>query len=270
MIGVFNAELRRLLSRRLLRVLFGLLILGFVIAGTIVFFNSSNDPVSAESIRGPVVAEAQLDDRFVLEDFLEVAEEISGLFVLFFIILGATAIGAEWNNRNLTVTLTFEPRRGLLLTSKLLAVILVAFVGAVLLELVLLACMLPAAFFRGTTEGVDGAWWADYIATILRAGGVAAFAATLGLSIATIGRNTAAALGVAFVYFAILESLLRAWKPQWAEWLIGDNIAIAASGESGEFDLLEHGPGRAAIVLAFYGAVAYLVSLAFFRRRDIA
>ena len=270
MMSSFNAELRRLLSRRLLRILFALLILGFVIAGTVTFFNSSNDPVSPEIISSPVVAEAQLDDRFVLEDFLEVAEEINGLFVLFFIVLGATAIGAEWNNRNLTVTLTFEPRRGVLLGAKLAAAVLVAFVGALLLELVLLACMLPAAFLRGTTEGVDGSWWADYFVTILRAGGLAAFGATLGFSIATLGRNTAAALGASFVYFAILESLLRAWKPQWSDWLIGDNLAIVASGESSGFEAPEYGPGRAAIVLFAYGAIIYLVSLVFFRRRDIA
>lgn len=267
MMGAFDAELRRLLSRRLLRILFALLILGFVIAGTVTFFSSSNETATVEIAPG---IQESFDDRFVLEDFIDVAEEINGLFVLFFIVLGATAIGAEWNNRNLTVTLTFEPRRGLLLAAKLAAAVLVAFVGALLLELILLACMLPAAFLRGTTEGVDSSWWSDYIVTILRAGGLAAFGATLGFSIATLGRNTAAALGASFVYFAILESLLRVWKPQWAQWLIGDNLAIAASGESSGFNAPDHGPGRAAVVLFAYGAVVYLVSLVFFRRRDIA
>ncbi len=264
MIRVFDAELRRLLSRRLLRILFGLLVLGFIIAGVVAFFSSSKDVVT------PVGIGSSIDDRFVLADFLEIAEEISGLLVLFFVVLGATAIGAEWPNRNLTVTLTFEPRRGVLLGAKLAAVLLVAFLGALFLELVLLLCMTPAALFRGTTEGVDASWWIDFIETIARAGFVGTFAATLGLSIATIGRNTAAALGASFVYFAILESLLRAWKPQWSQWLIGDNMATVASGEASAFEATDHGPASAAIVLLVYGAAIYAIAVVFFRNRDIA
>jgi ABC-type transport system involved in multi-copper enzyme maturation permease subunit len=263
----FDAELRRLLARRLLRVLFGLVIIGFLIAGVVTFFNSS-DTVTVREIAPGI--EERFDDRFHLVEFLDIAEEINGLLVLFFVVVGATAIGAEWTNRNLTATLTFEPRRGLLLAAKLASVVLVAFLGAIFLEFILLLCMMPAALLRGTTEGVDSSWWIDYMETIARAGFVGAFGATLGLSIATIGRNTAAALGASFVYFAILESLLRAWKPHYAQWLIGDNMAIVASGETDTFEAPDHGPGAAAIVLLVYGAAIYVLSAALFRNRDIA
>jgi ABC-type transport system involved in multi-copper enzyme maturation permease subunit len=263
----FDAELRRLLSRRLLRILFALVVLGFIVAGIFTFASSSETVFVQEVAPG---FEQRVDDRYKLVNFLDIAEELSGLFVLFFVVLGATAIGAEWTNRNLTASLTFEPRRGVLLTAKLAAVVLIAFVGAVLLEFVLLACMLPAAYLRGTTQGVDASWWADLFMTTLRAGGVAAFGATFGLAIATIGRNTAAALGVSFVYFAILESLFRVWKPEYAQWLIGDNMAIVSSGEATGFVGPEHGPGRAAAVLAIYGVGLYVLAVAFFRNRDIA
>ena len=261
MIRTFDAELRRLLSRRLLRVLFALVSLGFVIAGIVSFFTSSN------SRNAPPFG---IDDRFRLVRFLEVAEEVSGLFILLFVVVGATAIGAEWTNRNLTVSLTFEPRRGVLLAAKLGAVLVVAFIGAIALELILLLCVMPAALLRGTTRGVNATWWMDYFETLLRAGFVAMFGATVGLAIATIGRNTAAALGAAFVYFAILENLLRAWKPQWSEWLIGDNMVIVATGEGNMFDEPDHGPKAAAFVLLLYGAVIYVLALTFFRNRDVA
>src|SRR5437764_174009 len=38
-------------------------------------------------------------------------------------------------------------------------------------------------------------------------------AAALGASLAMIGRNTAVALGAAFVYLNVVEGVLRAWKP---------------------------------------------------------
>lgn len=259
MMRTFDAELRRLLSRRLLKVLFALVTLGFLIAGIVSFFTSSNE-----------VGAFGFDDRFHLVRFLETAEEISGLFILLFIVVGATAIGAEWTNRNLTVSLTFEPRRGVLLASKLGAVLVVAFFGAIVLELIMLLCVMPAALLRGTTRGVNSEWWIDYLGTLLRAGFVAMFGATVGLAIATIGRNTSAALGAAFVYFAILENLIRAWKPQWSEWLVGDNMVIVASGEANSFDEPDHGPKAAAFVLLLYGAIIYFLSLTFFRNRDVA
>jgi ABC-type transport system involved in multi-copper enzyme maturation permease subunit len=262
--NVFRAELARLVSRRLLKVLFGLVVLGFLIAGIVVFFNSG--------LGGQVLApngELVEDPGFELESMLQTAEEISGFLILLFVLIGAMAMGAEWPNRSITMSLTFEPRRTLLLASKLAAVIVVAFVATILLELILLLFMLPAAAFRGTTEGIDAAWWADYLGAVSRAGFVSVFGATLGLSIATIGRNTGAALGVAFLYFAILEQLLRVWQPGWAEWLIGENMGIVASGSGDEFGYQDRTAASAAIVLLVYGALIYLGAQTFFRRRDI-
>jgi ABC-type transport system involved in multi-copper enzyme maturation permease subunit len=266
--NAFDSEVRRLLARRLIRILFLLLIAGFVVAGIVAFFNSANEVTRFETPQG-FEGEVFVDDqRFHLRDFLTTAEEVSGLLVLFFLVLGASAIGAEWPSRSMTSSLTFEPRRGVLLTSKLSAVLLTAFVGAIAVQLLLLVCMLPAAFLRGTTTGVDGSWAIDLIETMVRVGFISAFGSVLGFAIATIGRNTGAALGAAFLYFAILESLLRAWKPEWSEWLLGDNLAVVATGEPQGFST--RGPTGAAILLAIYGVLIYVGALAFFKRRDIA
>lgn len=65
---------------------------------------------------------------------------------------------------------------------------------------------------------------------MLRISAVAAFGAVLGLTLATIARNTGAAIGVAFAYLAIGESIVRALKPAWQPWLIGDNANVVVLG----------------------------------------
>lgn len=246
--NVFFAELERLRSRRLLKVLLLLVSLGFLIAGMFRLAGISS---------------------VHLENEIATAEEVSGLLVLVFVIVGATAIGAEWPNRSITGSLTYEPRRGRLLAAKLAAAILIAFVGAIFLELVLLLFTLPAVFVDGSTQGVDASWWLDYAGALARAGFVCAFGATFGLAIGTIGRNSGAALGVAFLYFAVLESLLRVWEPDIAELLIGDNMGIVATGETTGFGYERSGV-TAAVTLVVYGALLFGTALVFFRRRDIA
>lgn len=266
--NAFIAELRRLLSRRLLYVLFGIVVLGFLVAGVVAFVTSNPNAPSGAAVQTTVTDGD--DDRFHLESMIDTAEEMSGLLILLSIVVGATAIGAEWPTRSITASLVFEPRRGVLLASKLASLLLVVFVGTILLQFLLLLSMSPAALVRGTTAGVDGAWWTDYVETVLRVGFLCAFGATLGLSIATVGRNTGAALGIFFLYFAILEALLRAWKPQWAPWLLGDNMVVVAAGEPDEFMVHSRGLLGAAVLLMVYGAVVYLGASSFFRRRDIA
>ena len=147
-------------------------------------------------------------------------------------VIGASAVGAEWHYRSMTTLLTWEPRRIRVLVAKLLAAILMAFVISMFLQLWLLASLTPAAALRGTTEGVDAAWFFDTVELMARIGLVAAVGAAMGAALAFIGRNTAAALGAGFAYLAIVEGLIRGLKPAWQKWLIGDNAAIVIGGES--------------------------------------
>jgi hypothetical protein len=61
----------------------------------------------------------------------------------------------------------------------------------------------------------------------------------MGASIATIGRNTAAALGIAFGYLAIVEPAIRGLRPSWSPWLLGDNSVVVITNQTPE-----HAPGR--------------------------
>src|SRR5439155_4949215 len=47
-----------------------------------------------------------------------------------------------------------------------------------------------------------------------------ALAAGIGFAIATVGRNTAAALGAGFAYIVILENILGSSVQRWRRWLL--------------------------------------------------
>ena len=51
--------------------------------------------------------------------------------------------------------------------------------------------------------------------------------ALLGFGLTNLIRNTGAALGVGFVYFAIVETAVRALRPAWQPWLLSTNAAGA-------------------------------------------
>ena len=93
----------------------------------------------------------------------------------------------------------------------------------------------------------------------------------IGGGVAAVGRHTAAALGVVFVYAAVIEGLIRGFRPRWTPWLLGDNIVSFVSWQTGSVvsSAFELSPGRAAFVILGYTALAFLLGLAFVRIRDV-
>ena len=105
---------------------------------------------------------------------------------------------------------------------------------------------------------------------MLRIAGASALGAWLGVTLAMIGRNTAAALGVAFGYLAIVESLLRGFIPRSpahcsapTSWC--SSTARPGTSETGSLITV----GRASLTLALYAGVLLIVALALFRTRDV-
>jgi hypothetical protein len=110
--------------------------------------------------------------------------------------------------------LTWDPRRLRVLLAKLGAAGALTFMLAVGLQLLLGAALLPAGLLRGTTEGIDADWVRSLSGVDLRVAAISVLGTMMGLSLATIGRKTAAALGVAFGYFAIVENAIRGLRPR--------------------------------------------------------
>jgi hypothetical protein len=300
-IALFALEVRRFLARRLLRVLVALSLLGIVVAGVIVFVQSDRDLAAARALAlqrqqreiqncldghfGPLPGEGDpgFDRRAACEEVVGLFVEdprfhlssLPGIFlgtsvplIILAWVLAASFVGAEWHAGTITTWLTWEPRRVRLLIAKALAAMVCAIGITFLLQLVLGLALVPAAAVRGTMEGVGASWAGDVAAVIGRGAVAAALVALLGLSLAGLGRNTAAALGAGFVYLAVVENLVRGLRPQWTPWLLTDNAArFVAAGPPGFL------PGRttlgAAVVVASYTAAVFAAALLLFRARDV-
>jgi ABC-2 type transport system permease protein len=241
-------ELRRIAARRVVRLFVVASVLG-IAAGALAKFLSN-------------------DATFAYTDVKGLLGSTTVPFVLASWVLGATMIGAEWRAGTIMTTLTWEPRRGRVFVSKALAVMLVAATMFVVFQSLIAVNLIPAAS-HGTTEGVNAEWIRGVAGLVLRAAALAAIAAAFGFATASAGRNTAFALGVAFVYLAILEGgLLGNIFPGIRRWLLVGNSIVFVTGRS-DFDIAGRSAVGAGIVLALYAVGALAAAGAFFATRDV-
>src|SRR5947207_5343574 len=142
MSGLLASELRRMTSRRLVRVVAGLFVLGIMISAVVVAARSS----AAMSPYG-------VDRLFHLSSVRGVLEGVSPILVIASWLLGASFIGADWHAGTVTTSLTWEPRRVRLLMAKLVACVAVVFALVMVVQALLAGALTAAAVLRGTTEG---------------------------------------------------------------------------------------------------------------------
>jgi ABC-type transport system involved in multi-copper enzyme maturation permease subunit len=302
-IRLIRVEVSRYASRRLVRIMVGLAVLGVVIAGIVVFARSHRlDPadlrrqtreaqalhdqlvqeciqsfqpqdlppgVSAEEFCSGAGEVGTGDPRFHLTSLRDVFLGTNGLLIAMFLVLGASFLGAEWHAGTMTTLLTWEPRRPRVILTKIGVAAAMAFLGTVVLQTLLGGLLTPAAMFRGTTEGANAAWLGDVAGLVLRAGAVAAIAATIGAALASIGRNTAAALGVTFGYIAIVENLMRGLRPGWSSWLVGENLAAFLVADPSDVLTVGHSVAAAGLILGMYTVAMASVAALVFIRRDV-
>lgn len=218
---LIDVEIRRLVARRLFRVLTIMVMLAFVVIGTITFVASDDDPAlvaaAAEKRRAdiaqcvaavPTMMDGQpqpdavgdplqwckdqtygSDPRFPFRDMQWILGTLGIPMMMLGWLLGASFVGAEWANRTVMTTLTWDARRVRVLASKALGVAAVTFAWVLILQGAFLAAMYPAGTFEGSMAGVDAEWWAETAQLGTRVAGIATMAALIGLSLATIGRT---------------------------------------------------------------------------------
>lgn len=244
-------EIKRMLARRLLRVFAIFAVLGAVLVGVLVYVNA--DPATP----------------FRITELSWIIPVTNVQLSIFMFLLGASFVGAEWRSGSITTSLTWEPRRVPVFFAKALACLLVVSATILAVSLLVGLALLPLMLFKGSTAGLDGAWTIELTGGILRSVGLAALAAALGFSIASIGRNTAAALGTGFIYLAVIEGLLRSWRPGWAKWLLGDNAGIFLDGTGGGALYSGRSVLEAGLIMLCYLFVLLLAAVILFKKRDV-
>jgi ABC-2 type transport system permease protein len=140
-------------------------------------------------------------------------------------LVGASYIGAEWHHGTMQALLFWEPRRWRVLLAKALALVGVVMAFALALQVVVFGLTWLTAATRGTTAGLTGGLVTSVVLTALRGLAVVSVTSLLGYGVAGLARVTAAALGGAFVYFAIVENLVRGLRPGWQRFLFSENVS---------------------------------------------
>lgn len=308
MIALAAGELRRVLARRMLRVLALLAVAGIAVAGVLTFLNTEHvteaqmtarrqaaEARVAACVAGPVTppdgrervdlpppgsearkefcgfAAGGVDDpRFKLRGLRGILQGTTAPLVVVAWLIGASVIGSDWQSRTITTVLTWEPRRTRVLLTKAFSCVVVASIFALLAQGLLSAALLPSAHLHGTTAGADGDWFVSVLGVLLRGTGLVAIAAAVGFSVASIGRNTAAALGIGFAYFLVIENVVGSFLEDFRRWLILGNAIVLVSGRDSGGDVF----GRSVLVAALYltavGIGLLAVATLVFRRRDVA
>jgi hypothetical protein len=254
MSALLATEFRRMWSRHLVRIVAGLALLAIAIGGVTVAIRSR--------------PELGADPRFPLTMFPDILKGTSIPLIIAGWLLGASFIGADWRAGTITTLLTWEPRRARVIVAKVLACAVFVFALAMALQAVLGGVLSLDAVFRGTTEGVDASWWRETGGVAVRTATVTSVASVVGFAVASIGRNTAAALGAGFAYVAVIENLVRGLRPEWQPWLFTDNAAVFITGGNVGFSF-QRTMLQAIALLAVYAATLFTVSAMMFRSRDV-
>ena len=92
----------------------------------------------------------------------------------------------------------------------------------------------------------------------------------MGFAIATIGRNTAVALGAGFAYIIVLENILGSSVARWRRWLLLGNVIVLVSGHDNAGDVTGRTVTAAAVFLTPVAVTLLVGAATAFRVRDLA
>lgn len=206
---------------------------------------------------------------------------IGALALLLAYIIGVSFVGAEWSSGMMATHLTWEPRRGRVLTAKTLAATFVVVVLTAALLALAIGSLYWVAATWGTTDRTTDELLADVVLRALRITGLAAAFAAVGAAVAGVLRSTVGALVAAGVYIGVAEGMLRAIWPGSDRWLLSHNtLALLEDGHvvrrwdcSGIGDcsqIVTHiSLAAGAAVLGAVVIVGVLLHAVTFQRRDV-
>jgi hypothetical protein len=273
---LLRSEILRARSRRSLRWLSVLALLAVVGVSAIMWFTSARvtaDDLSAAAdtwlaeqqqyyeacVADPSIAEAERDnvcwkpnaadaqanalwslparpfDRTGLEGLVTFA---GGIGLLAAVMLAATAGGADWGARTMSLLLSWEPRRtrvflvrlgvvvGVALALEAVLVMLALCLGAVIAD----AHNLALAAGSAPPPGVEVPDLGDAAELALRWLPLAALGAAGSFAVAMLTRSTGWAIGALIGFVAVVESIVQGLWPWGSQWLLQTNAAAWLSG----------------------------------------
>lgn len=128
-----------------------------------------------------------------------------GVLALFAFAVGASFIGAEWSSGGIMNLLLWRPRRVPVLTGKLVTLLAAVTATWLVLAAGWVALLWGIAAFRGRLGTITSGVVQSMALTSLRTLALVLAAAAIGFGVASLGRNTSTALGLAVGYVVVLE-----------------------------------------------------------------
>ena len=233
---------------------------------------------SVEEPRGTVVVAGESYEglRFGLDGMVP---GIAIFLLVMAVVLGGSFVGAEYRSGTVENLLLWEPRRWRVIVTKYAA----GFVSSALVKMLVMVffslLLLLLAQFRGTYQGVDGRFWVDLGLVIARAALMSGCFFILAMAIATLAKNTTAAVVALLGWFVVSNILIELLARQVRQFELFSNAgAFVTLGDVGRYVgsgdqrqlVLSHGPWVAGLVVAIWAAIPGLIALLVFRRRDIS
>jgi ABC-2 type transport system permease protein len=180
------------------------------------------------------------------------------------LILGIIGTTQEYRHRTATPTFLTEPRRGHVITAKLIAYALVAVPFALIILAVDVLVVTIYAGARGAAPSLSG----ENLQTLAASGLVLVVYAIIGVGVGALLRNQVGAIVGSLVYLLVVESIVSgigvlqgAYK-----WLPGGAVQAITSDFQAP-DLLQ--PWQGGLLLLGYGLLAALLGTLFAVRRDV-
>ena len=163
---------------------------------------------------------------FVLADrILPGATAVAAATAAVAFLIGATYVGAEWSSRSMVALLFWEPRRTRVMVVKVGVLVGACAVMSVVAQLLWAGTATLLASTLGETGPRPDSLIGDVLALQARGAVLVVLAGLLGFAISNLARGTGAALGVGFVYFAVVETAVRVVRPRLQEYLLTDSAA---------------------------------------------
>ncbi|MFC6017668.1 ABC transporter permease subunit [Plantactinospora solaniradicis] len=154
-----------------------------------------------------VDASDYLSGVFVFDrQILDLVYFLVGFLCLFGFLVGASYIGADLTSGGMTNLLLWRPQRMVVLGTKLGTLLAGVLAVAVVASVVYIGAFRLIAEFRGMPGTPNATFWTDLSMTLVRGLLLVLMVTALGFAVATLGRHTSAALGVAAAYAVVWEA----------------------------------------------------------------
>lgn len=225
----------------------------------------------SERVRRCQAAIPPVDPDFRPADVVDVTTNTSALMILLGFIVGASFIGADWQAGVIPTTLSWESRRTRVFFVKLAAVVGSVFAVALVWHALFGGALTGLSALEGTLGEANREWLGSLTGLAVRVSAVSAGAALLGYAAGHIGRSTAGALGLGLGYVFVVENVVGSNVKPLRPWMMSWDATVFVKGQ---FEAGGDVPGRstveAGVVLLAYAVGITLIAVWGFRARDAA